>query len=159
MDNLMKFIDGSDPGEPPHVMLAVDQNDQVRVWQIRTIHQHETITVDYGGAYWLNCWTRLSKQQQRKIRVHYKHILFPPEWPHIQDGEITEKRIGELEWEYAIASRNIYDTQRDIDEGDDSGNDANTEVTGTTEDIRECTVSRGTLQRDDNLAPITDWER
>ena len=32
MDNLMKFIDGSDPGEPPHVMLAVDQNDQVRVW-------------------------------------------------------------------------------------------------------------------------------
>ena len=33
MDNLMKFIDGSEPGEPPHVMLAVDQNDQVRVWQ------------------------------------------------------------------------------------------------------------------------------
>ena len=47
MDNFMKFIDGSDPGEPPHVMLSVDQNDQVRVWQIRTIHQHEAITVDY----------------------------------------------------------------------------------------------------------------
>ena len=27
MDNLIKFIDGSEPGEPPHVMLAVDQND------------------------------------------------------------------------------------------------------------------------------------
>ena len=31
MDNIMKFIDGSEPGEPPHVMLAVDQNDQVLV--------------------------------------------------------------------------------------------------------------------------------
>ena len=28
MDNLIKFIDGSEPGELPHVMLAVDQNDQ-----------------------------------------------------------------------------------------------------------------------------------
>ena len=47
MDNLMKFIDGSEPGKSPHVMLAVDQNDQVRVWQIRTINQDEAITVDY----------------------------------------------------------------------------------------------------------------
>ena len=32
MDNLIKFIDGSEPGEPPHIMLAVDnKNDQVRV--------------------------------------------------------------------------------------------------------------------------------
>ena len=43
MDNLIIFIDGLDPGEPPHVMLAMDQNDQVRVWQIRTIHQDEAI--------------------------------------------------------------------------------------------------------------------
>ena len=66
MDNHMKFIDGSDPGEPPHVMLAVDQNDQVRAWKIRTIHQHEATTVDYGGAYWLNRWTHLSQQQQKR---------------------------------------------------------------------------------------------
>ena len=44
LDNLIKFIDGSEPGELPHVMLAVDQNDQVRVWRIRTIHQHEVIS-------------------------------------------------------------------------------------------------------------------
>ena len=50
MNNLMKFIDGSKPGELPHVMLAVDQNDQVRVWQICTIQQLEVITVDYGGV-------------------------------------------------------------------------------------------------------------
>ena len=115
MDNLMKFIDRSEPGEPPYVMLAVDQNDQVRVWQIRTIYQDEAITVDYGGAYWLNCWTRLSQQQQRKIREHHTHILFPPEWPHTLDGQITAKRerererTGELEWAYAEASRNIYE--------------------------------------------------
>ena len=83
------------------------------------------------------------------------HILFPPEWPHTQDGKITEERTGE----YAVASRNIYDTLRDIDEGDDSGNDDNTEATGTIEDIQECTVSRGTLQRDHQSAPITDWAR
>ena len=29
MDNLMQFIDGSKPGELSHVMLAVEQNDQV----------------------------------------------------------------------------------------------------------------------------------
>ena len=40
------------------------------------------------------------------------------------DCEITE-RIGELEWEYAVASRNINDTLRDIDEGDDSDDDDN----------------------------------
>ena len=47
MDNLMKFIDGSKPGEPPQVMLAMDQNDQVRVRQICTIYQDGAITVDY----------------------------------------------------------------------------------------------------------------
>ena len=156
MDNLVKFIDGSNPREPPHVMLAVDQNNQVRLWQIRTIHQHEAITVDYGGQYWLNCGTRLSKKQQRNIRVHYKHILFPPDWPHMQD--ITEKRIGKLEWEYAVVSRNVYDTLRDIDESDDSDDGDNTKATGTIEDIQECTVSRGTLQRDHNFS-ITDWAR
>ena len=110
MDNLMKFIYGSEPGEPQHEMLAVDQNDQVQVWQIRTIYQDEAITVDYGGPYWLNCWTRLSQQQQQqqqqqcKIREHYTHILFPPQWPHTQDGQITEKGTGKLEWAYAVTS-------------------------------------------------------
>ena len=51
MNNLKKFIVKSEPGELPHVMLAVDQNDQVWVSQLRTINQHEVITVDYGGAY------------------------------------------------------------------------------------------------------------
>ena len=99
------------------------------------------------------------KQQQRRIRAHYEHILFPPDWPHAQDGEITEKRIGELEWEYAVASKNIYDTLRDIDEGDDSDDGDNTEVTGTNEATHECTVSRGTLHRDQLSTPITDWAR
>ena len=68
----------------------------------------------------------------RKIRTHCEHILFPPDWPHTQDGKITEKRIGELEWEYAVASRNIYDTLKDIDEGDEN---YDPKTTGTTEDI------------------------
>ena len=101
----------------------------------------------------------MSKQQQRKIRAHYKLILFPSDWPHTQDGEITEKRIGELEWEYAVASKNICDTLRDIDEGDDSDDGDNTEVTGTTEATQACIVSRGTLQRDHQSTPITDWAR
>ena len=60
MNNLIKFIKESEPENLPHVMLAVDHK-QVRVWQLRTINQHEVITGDYGGAYWLNCWTRLSQ--------------------------------------------------------------------------------------------------
>ena len=52
--------------------------------------------------------------------------------------KITEKRAGELEWEYAAASRNIYDTLIDID-SDDSGDDDNPDVTDTIEDSRDCT--------------------
>ena len=76
-----------------------------------------------------------AQQRQRKIREHHTHILFPPEWPHTQDGQITEKRTGELEWEYAVASRNIFDTLIDIDESNDSGDDDNPDTTGTIEDI------------------------
>ena len=46
MDTLMKRLDGSKPGKLPHVILAVDENDQVRVWQLCTIYYHEVITVD-----------------------------------------------------------------------------------------------------------------
>ena len=136
-------------------MLAVDQNDyQVRVWQLRTIYQHEVITVDYGGAYKLNCWIRLSQQQQRRIREHFTHMLFPPEWPHTQDGQITEKRTGE----YAVASRNIYDTLTGLAKSDDSDED-NPDTTVTMEDNRDCNGSREIEQRGDNMAPITDWAR
>ena len=99
----------------------------------------------------MNCWTRLSQQQQRKIREHHTHILFPPEWLHTQDGQITEKRTGELEW--AVASRNIYDTLIDLDESDDSGDDDNPDATGTIKDSRDGTG------KDDYLAPITEWAR
>ena len=133
-------------------MLALDQNDQVRVWHIRTIYQDEAITVDYGGAYWLNCGTLLS-QQQRKIREYHTHILFPPEWPHTQDEQITAKKTGELVWAYAEASRNIYDTLIDTDESDDSGDDDNPDTTGTMEDSSDSTG------KDDYPAPITEWTR
>ena len=74
------------------MILALDQNDQVRVWQLCTIHQHKVITVDYGGAYWLNYWTRLSLQQQQKmIREHYTHILFPPDRSHAGGTHNREK--------------------------------------------------------------------
>ena len=82
MDNLIKLINGSEPGDLPQVMLALNQNEHVWVWQLRTINQHEVITVDYGGAYWLNCCTRLSQSQQKRLQEHYTSICFPPEWPH-----------------------------------------------------------------------------
>ena len=50
MDNLVKFIDGSKPGDMHHIMLAVDQHDQVYVWQLRTISHQEVITIDYRRA-------------------------------------------------------------------------------------------------------------
>ena len=58
-----------------------------------------------------------------------------------------------------IATRNIYDTLIDIDEVDDSGDNDNPDTTGTIEDIRDCTGSRGTIRKDDNSAPVTDWAR
>ena len=58
-----------------------------------------------------------------------------------------------MEWAYAVASRNIYDTLIDIDESDDSGDDDNPDVTCTIEDSRDCTG------KDDYLTPITEWAR
>ena len=95
----------------------------------------------------------MSQQQQRKAREHYTHILFPPEWPHTQDGQITEKGTGELEWAYAVASRNIYDTLIDIDKSDDSGNDDNPDATATMEDYRD------SIGKNDYPTPITEWTR
>ena len=69
-------------------------------------------------------------------------------------GRTNNREVNcELEWAYAVASRNIYDTLIDIDESDDSGNDDNPDATGTMEDSRDCT------RKNDYPAPITEWAR
>ena len=62
----------------------------------------------------------------------HTNISFPPEWSHTQDRHITEKRTGQLEWEYAITSENIYDalTHR---AGSDDIEDEHPDTTSTTE--------------------------
>ena len=53
------------------------KHDQVWVWQLKTILQHETISVDYGGARWFNCWSRLSLSHQKDYAtaIPILHIL------------------------------------------------------------------------------------
>ena len=109
-------------------------------------------------ADWLNCWTCLSQPQQRRLREHYTHILFPPEWSHTQDGHITEKKTGQLEWDYAVAFNHIYDTLTDEAYRDDSADD-HLDTTSTTEDIRDRTSGRETEQRGSSMVPITEWAR
>ena len=81
---------------------------------------------------------------------------FPPDWPHKQDGHITEKRTGQHEWDYAVASRSIYDTLRDRADSDDS-NDDHLNTISTAEDIRDRIGGRETERRGGNMASITAW--
>ena len=103
-------------------MLAVNQNE--KVW-VRTINQHEVITVDYGGAYWLKCWTRLSQSHQNG-----SGNIIPP-----HASRQLEKWTGQLDWEYAMASKNIYDVLTDRVGSDESkDDDPDTISTSTAED-------------------------
>jgi hypothetical protein len=55
--------------------------------------------------------------QQRPIKIPYPDITFPPHWPQtIPSGHRNQKISNQLEHDYSIAARNIYDVLDTLDQ-------------------------------------------
>jgi hypothetical protein len=72
--------------------------------------------MEYGGPYWQLFSSHLTKEDYAKLQRMYPHITFPPVWPHPPSdelGTLNYKDIGRAEWDYAVASKNLYDVLDD----------------------------------------------
>jgi hypothetical protein len=67
-----------------------------------------------------NLLDHLSLDQQRQIKIQYPDITFPPHWPQaIQSGHRNQKISNQLEHDYSLAARNIYDVLDTLDQQDE----------------------------------------
>jgi hypothetical protein len=85
------------------------------------IQTQEDLTIEYGGPYWqIFLWNHLSLDQQRQIKIQYPDITFPPHWPQaIPSGHRNQKISNQLESDYSLAARNIYDVLDTLDQQDE----------------------------------------
>jgi hypothetical protein len=85
---------------------------------IRRVLIGETLNAEFGDYYWLQCWHRLSIEEQQILRTQKQHIRYPPQWPP-PPVPFTSIARGKHEWTYALASKNIYEDLQEYD--DDEG--------------------------------------
>jgi hypothetical protein len=51
-----------------------------------------------------------SRPTEAKIKIQYPNITFPPHWPQaIPSGHRNQKISNQMENDYSLAARNIYD--------------------------------------------------
>ena len=121
-------------------MLAVDQNRHVWVWQLRKINQHKVIIVNYGGAYWLNCWTRLSQSQLKKLRGN----IAPTYASRRNDRTRRMDTLRKKDWSTQIGIchgiRKLYDVLTDRAGSKESEDDDPEDNQGLT---RGCEIDQG----------------
>jgi hypothetical protein len=125
------------PHHPTQLQIPWQPADHRRSLFInRPIQQQEDLTIEYGGPYfWQIFWSHLSLDQQRQIKIQYPDITFPPHWPQaIPSGHRNQKISYQLESDYSLAARNIYDDVLDTldqqDEGDQERDDEDDRSTG-----------------------------
>lgn len=120
LESLSMFINGSSPDDEPNVELIATVTGKVDVWLTRTLEKDEQPKMDYGGPYWQLFWTHLTHEDQDKIRHKYPDIKYPPRWPPLPTATLWNSSQGrQNEWEYAIASRNIYDALSSSEDEED----------------------------------------
>ena len=111
------YLNGSPFRHPPTTKLLISEADVPELWQMSSCKAHSQATIEYGGPYWQLFCTHLTQTDQRRIRKEHPHLTFPPIWPHPTRTAETALNYHECnmrEWDYAIASKNIYD-ELDID--------------------------------------------
>jgi hypothetical protein len=99
----------------PTVQMLVTK-DKPELWQVCTVKAGDQATMEYGGPYWQLFSSHLTKEDHEKLQAAYPHIPFPPVWPHPpsnESGTLNYKEIGKAEWDYAVASKNLYDVLDD----------------------------------------------
>ena len=120
MGSLVKFMNDPGPGAECNTKLLLEEPGIVGVHIITDVAQGDELLIDYGPYYWLNSWTRLDRRDQELIRETYQQVVYPPTWPTVPDPKLPDQRRMDIaEWEYAIASRNIYDTLENDSDSED----------------------------------------
>jgi hypothetical protein len=110
LDSLTKFMQAPSPNKEPNCYLSFDpRRNEVHVVLKKSIGQHEKYTIDYGLAYWQLFWHHLSIPHQRQLKELHRDIKFPPLWPPQLPDICSQENLRQEEWNYAIASKNIYD--------------------------------------------------
>jgi hypothetical protein len=91
----------------------------------RPLQPQDELTIEYGGPYWQIFWPHLSLEQQRRIKSHYTDIVFPPShWPQVIPRGYHDQNVSDqLESDYSLAARNIYDVLRQTDKVEDVDGD------------------------------------
>jgi hypothetical protein len=109
------YLNDSFNAIPTVQMLVV--KDKPELWQVCTVKAGDQATMEYGGPYWQLLSSRLTKEDLEKLQAAYPHIPFPPVWPHPPSeelGTLNYKDIERAEWDYAVASKNLYDVLDDV---------------------------------------------
>jgi hypothetical protein len=104
------YLNDSFNASPTVQMLVV--KDKPELWQVCTVEAGDLPTMEYGGPYWQLFSSYLTKEDCEKLQAAYPRIPFPPVWPYPPSdelGTLNYKDIGRAEWDYAVASKHLYD--------------------------------------------------
>ena len=96
--------------EKPNCYFMLDDHSKKTYDMLRrTILPNEKYIISYGLQYWQLFWTHLPTSEQQTLKRLNPTIAFPPLWP--PQIPLHPKRIDYMreEWNYAMASINIYD--------------------------------------------------
>ena len=133
LDGLSQYIQSPKMDEKPNCYFMLDDHSKkTYVMLTRTILPNEKYTISYGLQYWQLFWTHLPTSEQQTLKRLNPTITFPPLWP--PQIPLHPKRIDYMreEWNYAIASINIYDELMDDPEAQSPRTDAQLSEDGET---------------------------
>jgi hypothetical protein len=126
LESLLRYMQAPSPGEEPtcRLLISKEKANYTTVSLIinRPLQPHDELTIEYGGPYWQIFWHHLTLDQQRSTKTQYPDIIFPPHWPQVIPPKYRNHHVSnQLECDYSVAARNIYDvlSPQDQDEDDD----------------------------------------
>jgi hypothetical protein len=135
MESLLRYMQAPIPGEEPTCRLVIVRDTanytKVSLFINKPLQPQEELTIEYGGLYWQIFWHHLSLDQQRGMKTQYPDVTFPPHWPQVvPPGYRNQTHLSQLEHDYSLAARNIYDilSMDTIDEVDYDSDNAEHEV-------------------------------
>ena len=133
LDSLLRYMQAPSPGEEPtcRLLITVDKANftYVSLSILRPLQPEEELTIEYGGPYWQIFWHHLSLEQQRRMRTKHPDLVFPPHWPQvIPAGYRNQKVSNQLESDYSLAARNIYDVLSTLDRLDEDDQDGDADI-------------------------------
>jgi hypothetical protein len=115
LDILRRYMQAPSPVNEPNCRLGIirdtTNSTTASLFINRPLHQpQEDLTIEYGGPYWQIFWYHLNMNQQRQMKIQHADIIFPPHWPQVIPSWYHNQKVtNQLESNYSIAARDIYD--------------------------------------------------